>query len=43
MKDRIVTGGPPCRLFGKELYAEMEDYPMVATNDDFVLPGFKEN
>jgi len=42
-KGRTVTEGPPCRLFGEELYAEVEDYPMVTTNGDFVIPGFKEN
>jgi len=42
-KGRIVTGGPPRRLFGKELYAQVEDYPMVTINGDFVIPEFKKN
>ena len=42
-KGRTVTGGPPRQLFGEELYVEVEDYPMVTTNGDFVIPGFKEN
>jgi len=42
-KDRIVTGGPPRRLFGEELYAEVEDYSMITTNGDFVILGFKKN
>ena len=42
-KGRTVTGGPPRRLFGEELYVEVEDYPMVTTNGDFVILGFKEN
>ena len=42
-KGRTVTGGPPRRLTGEELYVEVEDYPMVTTNGDFVIPGFKEN
>ena len=42
-KDRTVTGGPHHRLFGDELYAEVEDYVMVTTNGDFVIPAFKEN
>jgi len=36
-KDRIVTGCPPRRLFGEELYADVEDYPMVTTNGNFVI------
>ena len=42
-KDRIVTGGPHRRLFSEELYAKVKDYPMVTTNGDFVIPGFKKN
>ena len=42
-KGRIVTGDSPRCIFGEELYAEVEDYPMVTTNDDLVIPGFKEN
>ena len=40
---RIVIGSPPRRLFGEELYAEVEYYPMVSKNGDFVILGFKKN
>ena len=26
-----------------ELYAKVEDYPMLSTNGDFVIIGFKKN
>jgi len=42
-KVKLLQGGPPRRFFREELYAEVEDYPMVSTNGDFVIPGFKEN
>jgi len=42
-KGRIVIGGPPCRISGEELYAEVTDYQIVTTNSDFVIPRFKEN
>ena len=42
-KCRIVPGCPPHRIFGKELYAKLEDYPMVTTNGGFVIPIFKGN
>jgi len=42
-KGRIITEGPPRRIFGEELYAEMEEHLMVTTNSDFIIPGFKKN
>jgi len=42
-KDKIVTRGPPRRLFREELYVDVKNYPMVTTNDDFVILGFKKN
>jgi len=42
-KGRIVTGGSPHCLFEEELDAKVEDYPMVTTNSDFVMPGSKKN
>jgi len=42
-KDRNVTTGSSRRLFGKELYAKVKDYPMITTNDDFVILGYKKN
>ena len=33
----------PRRIFMDDLYAEVKDYPMVTTNGDFIIPGFKEN
>ena len=42
-KVELLHGGPPRRLFGEEFYVEVEDYPMVTTNGDFVIPEFKEN
>jgi len=42
-KDRTITGGPPCCLFGKYLYAEVEHYLMITTGSDFQIPGFKKN
>ena len=41
-KGRIVTGGPHRRIFGEKLYTELEHYPMITTNGDFIILGFKE-
>ena len=41
-KGIIITGVPPRRIFGEELYAEVEDYPMVTTNGDFVIQRLRK-
>jgi len=41
-KCRIVIGGSPCRIFGKELYPEVKDYPMVTIKGNFVIPYLRK-
>ena len=42
-KGTTITGVPPRRICGEHLYAEIEHNPMLMRDDDFQMPGFKEN
>ena len=42
-KGTTVTGIPRRRICGEHLYVKVEHYLMLMTDDDFQMPGFKEN
>ena len=42
-KRELLQGVLLADYLGEKLYAEVENYLMVATNGDFVIPGFKKN
>jgi len=39
---KLILRGPPHCLFGDQIYAQVEHYQMVITNDDFTKKDFRK-